>query len=308
LNKILDIKKGDVFYETDISGIDIKPRAYKFNRPWGIPVRYHDIKHLTKNTPVNFVEMHFSYRDLDINPVEFLSKSQDLDLIVHSPELFSGDHIMDLASNDDKYRKHSIFELQRVIDKTRDLRAFFRESDRTKIVINAGGFSSDQFIAKKDRKDLYSKIKDSISELDLTNVEIIPQTMPPFPWHFGGQRYHNLFLEAEEIVEFCDSTGMRVCLDISHSKLASNYFGWAFDNFISKIGSYVAHLHIVDAKGSHDEGLQIGAGEINFRELMKNLDKYCPNVSFIPEIWQGHKNDGEGFWVALDMLERSALN
>jgi N-acetylneuraminate synthase len=25
--------------------------------------------------------------------------------------------------------------------------------------------------------------------------------------------------------------------------------------------------------------------------------------SCIPEIWQGHKNEGEGFWVALERLE-----
>ena len=26
-------------------------------------------------------------------------------------------------------------------------------------------------------------------------------------------------------------------------------------------------------------------------------------ASFIPEIWQGHKNMGEGFWTALERLE-----
>ena len=33
------------------------------------------------------------------------------------------------------------------------------------------------------------------------------------------------------------------------------------------------------------------------------LDRASPGVPFIPEIWQGHKNDGEGFWVALERLE-----
>ena len=27
-------------------------------------------------------------------------------------------------------------------------------------------------------------------------------------------------------------------------------------------------------------------------------------VSFIPEIWQGHVNGGEGFWTALERLEQ----
>ena len=33
------------------------------------------------------------------------------------------------------------------------------------------------------------------------------------------------------------------------------------------------------------------------------MNKYSPNTSFIPEIWQGHKNDGEGFWEVLEKLE-----
>jgi len=58
-----------------------------------------------------------------------------------------------------------------------------------------------------------------------------------------------------------------------------------------------------DAKGLNGEGLQIGEGDMDFVRLGKILDKHCPNASFIPEIWQGHKNNGKGFWIALDKLE-----
>ena len=37
--------------------------------------------------------------------------------------------------------------------------------------------------------------------------------------------------------------------------------------------------------------------------LLNILDINCPDASFIPEIWQGHKNGGEGFWIALDRLD-----
>jgi hypothetical protein len=37
--------------------------------------------------------------------------------------------------------------------------------------------------------------------------------------------------------------------------------------------------------------------------LAQILDKTCPDTGFIPEIWQGHKNNGEGFWVGLERLE-----
>ena len=38
--------------------------------------------------------------------------------------------------------------------------------------------------------------------------------------------------------------------------------------------------------------------------LARQLDATAPGVSFIPEIWQGHVNDGEGFWIALERLEQ----
>jgi N-acetylneuraminate synthase len=49
--------------------------------------------------------------------------------------------------------------------------------------------------------------------------------------------------------------------------------------------------------------LQIGEGDIDFVRLGEILGKGSPNASFIPEIWQGHKNGGEGFWVALERIE-----
>lgn len=297
------MKAGDIFYPSDISGYCIAPRSYNFDRPWGIPVRYHDFRLLTKDVPLDFVEIHFSYRDLDLEPDDYFDGPTDIDLVVHSPELFSGDHIMDLASRDEGYRLRSIAELQRVIYRTRELKHYFPKTKRPLIIINAGGFTSEHFLPKQDRDELYERIGDSLSIIDTEGVEIIPQTMPPFPWHFGGQRYHNLFMAPDEIVSFCQRYGIRMCLDTSHSKLACNYFGWSLRDFVQQVGPYTAHLHVVDARGHHDEGLQIAEGEIDFGGLGADLRKWAPGVSFIPEIWQGHKNSGEGFWVALDRLE-----
>ena len=300
-----DMEPGDVFFESDISGKSVRPRPYNFDRPWGVPVRYHDFNKLTKDVPMDFVEIHFSYRDLDLDPSEYFKAPTDLGLVVHSPELFAGDHIMDLSSDDDSYRSRSIAELQRVIDRTRQLKESFPQSQCPLIIINAGGFTSDAFMQESQRQDGYQRIGAALAELDTDGVEIIPQTMPPFPWHFGGQRYHNLFMDPKEIILFCETYDSRVCYDISHSKLACNYFGWSLHQFTRDVGKYTAHLHVVDAKGHHDEGLQIGAGEIDFESLWQGLESCAPGVSFIPEIWQGHKNGGEGFWIALDRLESS---
>ena len=128
--------------------------------------------------------------------------------------------------------------------------------------------------------------------------------MPPFPWHFGGQQFHNLFVDADSIVEFCRENNMRVCLDVSHSRLACNHFGWSLTEFLKAIGPYVAHMHIADAKGVDGEGLNIGEGNIDWKVFSRTINTYIPDACFIPEIWQGHKDGGAGAWYALDKLEQ----
>ena len=113
----------------------------------------------------------------------------------------------------------------------------------------------------------------------------------------------NLFIDPDEITAFCLRHGYRMCFDTSHSKLACNHYNWSFTEFVQRIGPHTAHLHLGDASGVDGEGLQILEGEIDWRMLSSELSVLAPDASFIPEIWQGHKNDGEGFWRALEILE-----
>ena len=72
--------------------------------------------------------------------------------------------------------------------------------------------------------------------------------------------------------------------------------------FTREVSPYIAHMHLADASGVDGEGLQIDAGEVNWKKFAEVISRYAPDASFIPEIWQGHKNDGEGAWQALDRL------
>lgn len=299
-----DLKAGDVFFPSDVEARTVQARSYRFDRPFGIPIRYHDIGRMTAMSNMDLLEFHLSYKDLEEDIGKYLTAPMDKDFVVHSPELFAGDHIMDLCSDDAAYRRRSISELQRVIEITRTLKPYFRKATRPLIIVNAGGFTLDAPMPAEARGRYYTMIAESLGELDREGVEIIPQTMPPFPWHFGGQRYHNLFVDAADIARFCSEYEGRICLDISHSKLACNYYKWSFKDFVHTVGPYTAHLHIVDAEGVDGEGLQIGEGDIDFGALAETLRQVAPCASFVPEIWQGHKNEGEGFWVALELLEK----
>jgi len=100
-----------------------------------------------------------------------------------------------------------------------------------------------------------------------------------------------------------EKLGLRVCVDVSHIALTCNHFGIDFYDFSTRIAPISAHLHLGDARGVNGEGLQVGEGELDFKSLGDILNAHCPDASFIPEIWQGHKNGGEGFWIALERLE-----
>ena len=153
------------------------------------------------------------------------------------------------------------------------------------------------------KNSYYENLIKSINELDLEGVEILPQTMAPYPWHFGGQRYQNLFMDIKEIVDFNKKSGIRVCHDISHSFLACNKFKWDHAAYTKILAPLTAHYHISDGHGVDGEGLQIGQGDIDFEKLLPIINKYSQNASFIPEVWQGHTNNGEGFWISLKKLE-----
>jgi sialic acid synthase SpsE/sugar phosphate isomerase/epimerase len=295
--------RDDYFFQSDLADGAATARRYRFDRPWGVPVRYHDTQRFLDICQPDIIEFHLSYSDMERDPAAYLSGTYDLGFVVHAPELFAGSKLMDLATSDEGLRRYSLEQTQAVIDITRGLKKFFPKTKRPPIVANIGGFTMDEPLSPERKAECYRIFAASLAELDLDGVELIPQTMAPFPWHFGGQRHQNIFIFPEESAAFCAKHDLRMCVDISHTKLAANHFGFDFSKGLAQLGPHTAHLHFGDAKGLDGEGLQIGEGEIDFDEIGAVLRKYAPEATFIPEIWQGHKNMGEGFWTALERLE-----
>ena len=129
-----------------------------------------------------------------------------------------------------------------MIEISRNLRKRFNCPDPVLLVTNVGGFSENRHLETSELKPMRQRLIQSLNQINTEGeVEIIPQTMPPFPWHFGGQRYHNLFVDSDFIKSFCEETGMRVCLDVSHSKLACTHLNASFSKFLKSILPLTAH-------------------------------------------------------------------
>ena len=72
-------------------------------------------------------------------------------------------------------------------------------------------------------------------------------------------------------------------------------------NLYIKSYYFAEHIHLVDARGDSDEGLLFGEGDLNLKEFAKEMSQ-IGSFSYIPEIWQGHHNKGEGFKTAIETL------
>ncbi|MFW0110872.1 N-acetylneuraminate synthase family protein [Rothia sp. CCM 9416] len=299
-----EVEAGSFFFEGDLKDDLVTRRDFKFDRPWGLPVRYHDYKPLISEAKPDFLEFHFSYKDLEVNIDDVFDRKLDMSFTTHLPDLFAGDFLVDLASRDQEIWERSIAEVQRTIDITRDLTRYFTLDDDPVMVVTMGGFTKDGHIAPAARADKYERIGQALAKLDTSGVRIAAQTLPPYPWLMGGQQYHNLFLDPKDTAEFSDTFNTALCLDISHTMLAANFLKMPLSEAVDLLAPRSIHLHLVDGVGVDGEGVQVGEGDVDWAALGKQLRELTPNSSFIPEIWQGHVNNGEGFFTALDRLEK----
>ncbi|MDD1975005.1 N-acetylneuraminate synthase family protein [Pseudomonas tussilaginis] len=294
--------QGDFLFESDLSEQVEVRREFALPIRWGVPVRYHDFLQYEQWIKPDLFEFHLSYRDLSVAPQAYLREVQCSRLVIHAPELFENSELLDLVADDLEYRQRSVANLQRVVDATLQIAEYFPQADSLLIVANIGGFSADEPFPASHRAELYRRFQASCAQVDFGRTELIPQNMAPFPWHFGGQRHQNIFMMPEELAEQAKALGMRLCLDLSHLQMTCFHFGLDFQAALALLLPHSAHLHVADAKGSNGEGVLMGTGDVDWPATWNQLKGY-PQVSFIPEVWQGHKDHGAGFWSALTYLQ-----
>ncbi len=291
-----DVPEDAYFTEGDLqTGVNRPLETSGLRRSWGFKARFHDLDEILEKKP-RLVELHLSTADLD-HPVELTATPYPQQLFLHAPE-FTENRLLDLCAADDAVWERAIQVLQRTIDLGAQLAPQF--TGKVGVVVHVGGMSMDEKVRNPAR--LLRRAAEAFRRLETRGVLLLPENLPPRPWYFGGQWVQNVFIRAEEMVEFCQELGLGMTLDLSHAQLYCNLAGLQLTDFVRCCLPHVRHLHLADASGIDGEGLQIGEGVIDWDEVLALFAHQ--DFTWVPEIWSGHLHHGAGFVEALHRLRR----
>jgi N-acetylneuraminate synthase len=306
IGKVLNKKvlKDDYIHFEDISIQEQKSMSFDIDKNWGIVGRLNDFEDYLEWKP-KLVEIHLTWRDLtqfNLEDLENKFSSYDQDLVVHAPEYYK-DKLIDFATRDASVLDYSIEMLEKTVELAKSLGSKFKgvcRSNGPKVVVHPGGHFESRL--ETNKTDQYKALSNNLSNIKKDGVELLVENMPPNPWYFGGQWYNTIFMDSAEIRQFVDDTKLGFCYDTSHALLYCNSINQTLSEYTKNIHSLTRHLHIADAAGTTQEGLQLGQGNIDFDHLFEVLNSV--DSGFIPEIWQGHLNNGKGFHDALSKIEK----
>ena len=280
------------------------------NFEWGIPVRYRDIEEMTSLFNPPLIEIHLSSKDL-MYPLNKIKKDilKDKKIVIHAIEQYHDGFILDLAAEKHEIQEETFLRLNKLKEHCLHIKDYFQISNQINIVLNCGGFSQNNFLSEIDLVDREQTLIDNllITKDKLIDFEILPQSMPPFPWHQGGRAYHNLLRSKENLIEMNKHTGLRICLDFSHTYMNCIHTKNDFYKDMIELIQITSHLHISDSSSASNEGLNLDEGTIDFAKVFEIILKRQSNkekISVIPEVWQGHLNKGENFKIALERISR----
>jgi N-acetylneuraminate synthase len=301
------IARDEMFRQSDIEdGVAGGPvTAIDIGAPWGIVARFLDFADLEQTFAplgMRFVEFHVSDRDLDAGISGYTGGRKLFGFVVHAPE-YCHDTLIDLCSPDKAQRDLSVQRIQKTIDLARSLAPSFAWDPALfprgpKIVMHVGGMS--QRPTHYDVPAANDRLVGALRQLDTTDVDLLLENQPPYPWYFGGRWFGHVLCGPEDTVQLCEASGLGLCFDTSHAALECAKSNANLLRFAESVRPYVRHLHVSDGAGTSGEGLQIGDGSINFVALLPMLLVAKPTV--IPEIWMGHHENGAAFRQALERL------
>lgn len=260
-----------------------------------------DMTSLSKN-----LECHVFFEDLLISSKSnfisttingFYKKGRIKKLAVHAPTTISGKEIFDLSKNG---------EHQKVAQMAAELVSSLESKEKIPLVFHAPALET----RKKDKNSLLNRTIDSLK--DLSGGVCIPtvETLPSHCWKNGKLVPTGAFHEIHDF-EYAFSNlksidGIGITLDVCHFFMGKyNYV--TLEDFVHSFSDIIMHVHVSDLRLEDpyaSEGTQIGEGDLDFNKIFEILSTIENEVTIIPEIRDGYKNNGKGFKEAISRLEK----
>lgn len=261
---------------------DLMPAPDRF----GVMATLDDIDRMAR-LPVDFLELLVRSDDPP-QRIERLLSDFDGEIILHAPELIAwrGSYVLLDLAGEEELRKASVARLQEVADAARD--------HAVPLVIHPGGVRERAAASEA----LLERLEKSLGELDgFLWMENMPRG-----YHRGKELWTaNLLVEAEQMLRVQPLVDGFV-LDTAHAYLSKDEGGnEALREMIAALGGSIRHIHLSDAAYPHREGLPLGTGDLDLGLVPRGR-----GLPILLEIWDGHRNEGEGFRAALRFIGRRA--
>lgn len=251
-----------------------------------LPVRLHDYHDMQKQFPIGAFEFHLSYKEVNqVIDVEQFDKGNRYS--VHLPDYVSSTLLIDPFSLDEEQRQLSLDVLEKTVQFAENL-----QQHSKKLVVVVGSFSA----VHEDLNHFHQQHAELLNSYQDRSVSVSIQWLPPIAWYFGGSIRLDV-MNSHKDVDLLKRYQTFVCMDVCHLIMCRNATGFSAHQLIDELSANINHVHIADAAGIDGEGLAIGDGEVENIELIKRcLDFDCMKVI---EVWQGHLDNGAGFYKAL---------
>jgi len=231
-------------------------------------------------------EHNFDHLEIDLLNEDTQLESFDRKRIHDLKELLFNRHIsislhlpytLNLIKKNRLSKNRLITQINHTFDLASDLNA-------THITSHIGSFSK-QVIWSDSREEHLKRSIESIlliSEIaDTHHIQFAIENLITLPehstYHFIGDNINDF----SEIFSSVNSEFVGLCLDLGHANLNEGGI-----EYIKKFGERIFCLHYHDNEGNKDEHLEIGDGNIQWKKIVKELDKSGFTGPYISECFK----------------------
>ena len=257
----------------------------------GIPVRPGDWTEMHASVPLNTLEFHLSFNDVE-KGLSILDLPAECAYSIHLPDYVSPTDLLNPHSNSSSVRNRSNIVLEACMRFAQQLQELTGEGVP---VVGSFPYGSEGMLTR----NFFEAQRDLVARWARKDVSLLHQWLPPFAWYFGGSARLSRFNSMNDL-HYCSEFELPICLDTAHTAMSLMFEGVSVREFLGVANPLISHIHIAGSAGIDAEGIPLESADGISLELI-DCAMRLP-TSKILERWQGHLEGGRGFIQDLHFL------